>query len=144
MGSEAPVGQLDMLPERWNEQRLRDAEERRIAQGRASYTTVGVAGDGSLAGYTQLAVPAHDPDNAYQWDTLVLPKHRGHRLGVALKVANLRRLQDAQGDLRLMHTWNAEVNRPMLAVNEALGFRPVERHEEWQRDLADDSSAAAG
>ena len=144
MGSEAPMGQLDVLPERWDEHRLRDAEERRIAQGRTSYTTVAVAGDGSLAGHTQLAVPDHDPGQAYQHDTLVLPHHRGHRLGVALKVANLRRLQGRHRALRLMHTWNAEANRPMLAVNEALGFRPVERLEEWQRDLAADRSAVAG
>ena len=144
MGSAAPMGQLDVLPERWDEHRLRDAEERRIAQGRTSYTTVAVAGDGSLAGHTQLAVPDHDPGQAYQHDTLVLPHHRGHRLGVALKVANLRRLQGRHRALRLMHTWNAEANRPMLAVNEALGFRPVERLEEWQRDLAADRSAVAG
>jgi hypothetical protein len=69
-----------------------------------------------------------------QSGTLVLPAHRGHRLGLAIKVANLRQLQAAIDDTpRLLHTFNAGVNAPMLAVNAQLGFRPVEVEEEWQR-----------
>ena len=142
MGGEAPMGTLDVEPERWDAERLRDTERRRVEQGRSSYTTVAVAPDGSVAGYTQLGVPAHDPQQCFQWDTLVLPPHRGHRLGLALKVANLQRARAEHSQRRVMHTWNAASNAPMLAVNGALGFRPVERVEEWQRDLR--AGAAAG
>jgi hypothetical protein len=34
-----------------------------------------------------------------------------------------------------VHTWNAEVNTHMVAVNDALGFRPVEYLAEFQRRL---------
>ena len=35
-----------------------------------------------------------------------------------------------------MVTWNAEVNAHMVAVNEQLGFEPVERLGEFQKRLA--------
>jgi hypothetical protein len=34
-------------------------------------------------------------------------------------------------------TWNAASNGPMIAVNEALGFRAVEASEEWQARVED-------
>ena len=133
--TEVPLGELDMEPEHWDEQRLRDDERRRAAQGRTLYTAVAAAPDGDLVGFTVLSTAAHDPGKVFQNDTMVLPEHRGHRLGVALKVANLRQLDPARIQGCTLHTWNAASNRPMLAVNTALGFRPVERMTEWQRDL---------
>ena len=52
-------------------------------------------------------------------------EHRGHRLGVAVKVANLRLLQRERPDITRLTTYNAEVNSHMIGVNEALGFRPL-------------------
>ena len=60
-----------------------------------------------------------------QWDTIVLPEHRGHRLVMRVKAANLIALREAMPEARAIITWNAEENRPMLDVNEALGFRPI-------------------
>ena len=77
----------------------------------------------------------HEPGKAYQWGTLVLREHRGHRLGQATKAHNLLWLQRERADLTLLVTYNAEVNRHMIAVNEAMGFRPVERLGEYQRTL---------
>jgi len=77
-------------------------------------------------------VPAYDPGVVYQWDTLVLPAHRGHRLGLALKVANLRTVQDAHPERTDVRTFNADANTYMVAVNEAIGFTAVEYVGEWQ------------
>ncbi len=38
-------------------------------------------------------------------------------------------------DLRLLLTGNADVNAPMNAVNDALGYREVERCVEMQKDV---------
>jgi RimJ/RimL family protein N-acetyltransferase/GNAT superfamily N-acetyltransferase len=131
--TDAPMGELQYEPEVWDVARLRAREQQVAEQGRTALTAVAIAPDGRLAGHTQIGVPGHEPGVAYQWDTLVLTGHRGHRLGLALKVANLRTLLDGFPDRHRLTTYNAEQNGPMVAVNDALGFRPVEYLEEWQR-----------
>lgn len=130
--TDAPTGDMDYEAEVWDVERLRADESKTLAQGRDWLTTVAVASDGSLAGHTQIGVPAHER-RTFQWDTLVLEAHRGHRLGLALKVANLRELARHVPDAKGVETWNAVQNGPMVAVNEELGFRPVEEFQEWQR-----------
>ena len=132
---EAPTGDLDLERELFDPARIRADEEVFRASGRTKYTTVALAPDGAVVGYSELVVPEHDPGRVYQWGTLVLPGHRGHRLGQATKARNLLWLQAERGDLTLLVTYNAEVNAHMIAVNEAMGFRPVERLGEYQRHL---------
>ncbi len=60
------------------------------------------------------------------------PAHRGHRLGLLLKVANLRFLQQHEPAVTKVYTWNADSNAPMLQVNVAMGFRPVRQWGEWE------------
>ena len=61
--------------------------------------------------------------------------HRGHRLGMRLKVEMLRLLRDRHPDIVQIDTWNAESNDHMIAVNEALGCFVVGRVVELQRHL---------
>lgn len=103
--------------------------------GRTMYTNIAFNGDGIPVAHSQLVVPAHDADNVFQWDTLVRRDHRGHRLGTATKVRNLRGVQALHPDRTTLHTWNAESNRPMIAVNEAMGFVPVRYEGEYYRNL---------
>jgi hypothetical protein len=35
-----------------------------------------------------------------------------------------------------VNTWNAGVNAHMVAINESLGFRPIDRWREWQLELS--------
>ncbi len=65
------------------------------------------------------------PTDAYQWDTLVLRDHRGHGLGLSLKVWAMQESADLLGSRRYVHTFNAASNGPMIAVNEKMGFRQV-------------------
>jgi GNAT superfamily N-acetyltransferase len=133
--SEAPMGDLEMENEAYDADRIRFREDQAIAQGRQSWVTVAIAPDGALVGQTELFVPSHDPVNAFQSGTLVAPAHRGHRLGLALKARNHLEVQRTETGRRVLHTWNAEQNTAMNAVNERLGFRPVELTEEWQRRI---------
>lgn len=133
--TEAPQGDLELEEEAFDAARIRGDELVLAAAGRTKYTTVAVAPDGELAAYSELVVPAHDPRRAYQWGTLVEPKHRGHRLGTATKVHNLRRFQPREPDRAVLVTWNADVNAQMVAINDALGFRPAGRLGEFQRRL---------
>ncbi len=125
MAVEAPSGEMGWEAEDFPPDRVRHEEREFAAQQRTSVTTVAVQEDGTVVGHSQIVVPGTDPVNAFQWDTLVLPAHRGHRLGLVMKVRNLRAATPALGDRSLLHTWNAAENAPMIAVNETMGFRLV-------------------
>lgn len=122
--AEAPSGDVGIGPEHFDAARVRHEEARWREQGRVGQTVAAVAPDGTLAGHTQLVVPDHG-ETAYQWDTLVLPAHRGHGLGLAMKVAALHEAADLLEGRTRVTTWNAASNTPMIAVNEAIGYRQV-------------------
>lgn len=133
--TEAPTGDLDLEPEAVSTEAVREREATLERQGRTKYNTVALDADGVVVAYTDLATTVHEPGRAYQWGTLVRRDHRGHRLGVAVKVANLQLLERERPDVQRLTTYNAEVNAHMIAVNEALGFRPVARLGDFQRRL---------
>ncbi len=135
--SQAPLGDLDLEPEAWDEARVRNGEARAGRMGRRSQATMALAGhdDGPVVALTEMFTNRHLPSISWQSGTLVLSKHRGHRLGLATKVANLRRFQESFPEVGLVHSWNAEENGPMVAINDTIGFRPVEYTAEMQRKL---------
>lgn len=137
MGTEAPQGELESEPVRWTPERVREREARFRDQNRFDSTTAAVAPDGTLAAYTEMNGAVARPGVLYQGPTLVRPGHRGRRLGMAVKIVNLRALQNRIEQRSVLHTWNAPQNAPMIAVNDALGFRPVENNCEYQRQLSD-------
>src|SRR5690349_24374936 len=96
------------------------------AMGRARYETLALAPDGAVAAHSTLAVPLGESTTVFQWGTFVHREHRGHKLGLATKAANLRAVQEFRDDLTLVTTQNAETNDFMVSINEQMGFRPVE------------------
>ncbi|WP_088287520.1 GNAT family N-acetyltransferase [Kineosporia sp. A_224] len=134
MSTDAPAGDMTIEEERWDGARVRENEAISQAQGKTVVETAAVhVPSGRLVAFTVLAVPKHLPDHAFQWDTLVLREHRGQRLGMAIKAANLRALAARTSGLRRVTTYNAESNAPMLRVNRAMGFRPVLRTTCWEK-----------
>lgn len=124
---EVPLGEMDLHPQSWTPERLRRTEERRAAAGRAHVLAAAVAPDGSLAGYSDLVLSAEEPEVAHIDSTLVLPEHRGHRLGLAMKVRLHQLTRELFPGCRHVVTANADVNAPMNAVNARLGYRVVLR-----------------
>jgi GNAT superfamily N-acetyltransferase len=102
-------------------------------QGRTTYLAFAVEPGGDAVAYTSLVAPAREPVYVYQAGTLVRRDHRGHRLGLAVKVANLVALQKGCPGRRIVNTENAGVDGPMLQINEKLGFRSVEVLADFQR-----------
>jgi GNAT superfamily N-acetyltransferase len=136
MSIDAPMGEMDYEPEVWNAARYREKEATAISRGRKRMATAVVhAMSGSVAGVTDIGVNLSRPEYAYQWDTIVEPTHRGQRLGMVLKTWNHRHLVTEVTDAHYLSTWNAASNTFMIAVNDALGFRPIERWTEYQLDL---------
>lgn len=132
---EVPLDDLELEAKRWTPERLRSVEARRRTAGHLTSTTVAIAPDGSLAGYTELTGKPQQPERLDQHDTLVRPNHRGHRLGLALKIANLQALQTRTTHPATIHTSNAATNAAMIAVNDQLGFRAVEHQHIWVQEV---------
>jgi GNAT superfamily N-acetyltransferase len=133
--SEAPTGDADVEDEVWTPERLRANEERGAKAGRQDVTTFAVDPNGEVAAMTELFVNETMPHRGFQSGTLVVPAHRGHRLGLAVKVANQRALADRFPDLAWIVTGNADVNMHMNAINDRLGFQVVERCLEVEKGL---------
>jgi GNAT superfamily N-acetyltransferase len=133
--TEAPMGEIDREQETADVGAIRAEEALLERQGRVRLGTAALSPDGELVAYTDIVVTVHESERAYQWGTLVRTDHRGHRLGLAVKVANVRLLQETQPQLTTVVTYNADVNAPMVAVNARLGFRPVQWMGELQKKI---------
>ena len=128
MNADVPTGELDLEPAVLDDARLASSEERLMKAFDVRVAAARRRSDGAFGGYSLLFVP-HGADHAWQDDTLVMPDHRGHRLGAALKAVNYAALPD---DIRVVHTWTAPSNAAMHHTNTALGFRVVERMYEME------------
>lgn len=134
---DAPSGEISFEEESLTPARYREHLDVAKAQARVRLTTVAVhETSGEVVAYTDLVLPAGAPGIAWQWGTLVQRDHRGHRLGMAVKVENLRRLQRDHPERRRVVTDNADTNAWMVSINEDLGFRVVELCPAYQRSLA--------
>jgi len=134
LNQEAPSGEVTLENEYWDADRLLHEVEQWKRQRRVAHTVVAVAPDGSLAGHTQLLFP-HETPEVYQWDTLVLPEHRGHGLGLSLKRQAMRDASDLLAGRRRIVTWNDAQNVNMIAVNEELGYRATAWADQWVKHL---------
>jgi len=136
MSTDDPHAGLDHEAESWDVGRVGRTEERFARQGR---TLLVMAAEhvptGRLAAYTDVLVPDEPGELVHQQDTLVTREHRGRRLGMLVKTANLQRLAAELPGVRRIGTWNAQENRWMLAINVALGFRPAGGAGLWQLRL---------
>lgn len=134
MSTDAPLGDIDLDEEDWDAERVRQVWN--VPSPIWGVETVARhVPSGRLVGYTDLVVRPGQPDLAVQVDTLVLREHRGHGLGLAMKLANLRALQREKPDVARVRTWNADTNTHMVAINERLGFTVTGWTREWAKDL---------
>jgi GNAT superfamily N-acetyltransferase len=133
---EAPMGDLEWEPEKVDADRIRKVEATRRSYGVREYNT-GLRHDATdrIVAWSALSRRRTVPWHAMQTITLVDPRHRGHRLGIVSKVENLRLMLRHEPAVRVIDTWNAAVNTHMIAINEAMGFRPVDAWAEWQMNL---------
>jgi GNAT superfamily N-acetyltransferase len=133
-------------PQVWDAQRVRErVNGLRAHYGLRTYAVVARHdASGELAALTEVAVDPADPGWGHQMLTGVTREHRGHRLGLLVKIAMAEWLTAAEPTLERINTWNAESNRYMIAVNEALGYTIAGRPSGWWKlDVAAALSAQA-
>ncbi|MEO5711026.1 MAG: GNAT family N-acetyltransferase [Nocardioidaceae bacterium] len=121
---DAPTGDLDFEAEAFTPEALHHDMARDKMTGRTVVRSIATL-DGQAVAHSDLMVRANGDLRAHQWGTLVHREHRGHRLGAAVKSANLRWLQRERPEVTVVSTQNAEVNEQMIGINARLGFAPV-------------------
>jgi GNAT superfamily N-acetyltransferase len=125
----------EIEPDVWDAQRVRERiNALRPHYGVRDYTVAARRdGTGELAGLTEISVDPADPGWGFQAFTVVSRAHRGHRLGLLLKIAMMEFLATAEPQLERILTANAESNKHMIAINEALGYTVFGRPITWSR-----------
>jgi GNAT superfamily N-acetyltransferase len=132
---DAPTGLVDFEEETMTPERLKERYVTVAAMGRSLFETVAISPDGVVAAQSTLAVATGDGPDVFQWGTFVHREHRGHRLGLAVKAANIRAVQEAHPDKLRITTQNAETNDYMVSINKQMGFEAVEDSAEWIKHL---------
>ena len=126
MSTDAPSGGLIIPETSWDADRVHAEYARFSSTNRLFLGIVVHEPTGKVVALNELSASREWPDAMiHQWDTIVLPEHRGHRLGTLVKAANLEAVHVALPQAPAVHTFNAAENHHMLAVNETLGFRRV-------------------
>jgi GNAT superfamily N-acetyltransferase len=114
----------EITHEAWDAQRVRErVNALRPQYGMRDYAVAARHEDtGELAGLTEVSVDPDDPGWGFQVFTVVRREHRGHRLGLLLKIAMMELLATTEPQLERIVTWNGQGNEHMIAVNEAMGY----------------------
>lgn len=142
MSTEVPLGGLDLREETWTVPRIREDESKYARTGGLLLVTaVRHVASGALVGHTVLEYYAEHPEVVFQDDTLVLPGHRGHKLGLRLKLRNVERLVADWPAAKRIYTFNAAENSHMLAINIGMGFVPAGCTGIWQKTFPVRSTA---
>ena len=136
MATDAPSAGMEIDEEVWDAVRIRAQEARAAKAGRTHFmAVVEHLPTGQLVALNGVLVPDNHQRPVQQGPTLVLKEHRGHRLGMLVKVANIQQLAEHNPESSLIITDNAEENRPMLDVNEAVGFRAIGYEGAWKKTI---------
>jgi GNAT superfamily N-acetyltransferase len=134
--TDAPLGEMDWEPEKVDADRVRRSEQQRLDRGIGRFHGgVEHVTSGRLVAWTTLAGPEDTPAHLWQNITIVDPAHRGHRLGLVVKLENLRHAREHRPELTAVDTFNATSNEHMLAINVAMGFRAADSWMQWQQTV---------
>ena len=132
---DAPTDDLDMADTVVDASMVRAEIKARAARGLEYQGILAVTAHGEAAGSTEVFVNRHRPAASWQWSTVVLPAHRGRRIGRWLKAAMWQRLRASEPEVTGLQTGNAASNAHMLAINTEMGFKPTHLMGCWQTDL---------
>ncbi|NLP85676.1 GNAT family N-acetyltransferase [Microbacterium sp. CFH 90308] len=138
MSTDAPAAALEFDEEAWDAARIAEHDAKYTGSGRTLQVTAAQhIATGALCAFNELVVGKDRTEASHQEDTLVLKEHRGHKLGTLVKCAGLMSWREVAPRSPRIITYNAEENRPMLDINEAIGFAPIAYTGAWKKVLDD-------
>ena len=134
--NDAPTDDLEIADTAFDASMLRADFDARDDCGIDYLGILAIAADGSAAGATEVFVNRYRPAFAWQWNTVVLPGHRGRGIGRGMKAAMWHRLRAEAPDVATLRTGNAQSNAYMLAINTEMGYKPSHLMGFWQGGAA--------
>lgn len=135
--NDAPMGELTYEHEVYDTARIRDIEAARKGRADRCYRLLARHREtGEIAGHTLVVRSPHRERSAGQGDTAVARTHRGHKLGLLLKIAMMRWIAEVEPDVQVIETYNNVDNRYMIDVNEAMGYRLSQVFATFERNSA--------
>lgn len=136
MNTDAPAAAMEFDEEVWDAARIARHDLLYTDGGRLLLVTAAQhIESGELCAFNELVVGKDRTEASHQEDTLVLKEHRGHKLGTLVKCAGLLKWRELAPRSPRVLTYNAEENRPMLDINEAIGFVPIAYNGAWKKVL---------
>jgi GNAT superfamily N-acetyltransferase len=129
-----PMDDLDVAPRHITVDDVAERDRALVEARRTRWAVLVRDPDGECVGGTEIVFEPGDDVVAFQQNTGVDPDHRGRGLAKWAKAAVLRRLRDEAPHVERVQTGNAFSNAPMLAINDALGFRVTRSLTDWQAD----------
>ncbi len=134
--NDAPTDDLEIADTVFDAAMLQADFDARHACGFDYLGILAICADGSAAGATEVLVNRHRPAYSWQWNTVVLPDHRGRGIGRGLKATMWKHLRTEASDVATLRTGNAQSNAAMLAINTEMGYKPSHLMGCWQADSA--------
>lgn len=136
MSTDTPSAALEFDEETWDAARVA-LHDRTYTEGEQimQVTAAQHIETGEMCAFSELGIVADRTSATHQEDTLVVADRRGHKLGLLVKCAGLLSWRHVAPASPRVVTYNAEENRPMLAINEAMGFVPRAYIGGWKKVL---------
>ncbi|MGH8996685.1 MAG: GNAT family N-acetyltransferase [Acidimicrobiales bacterium] len=127
----APRDDLDVGDVLLDADHIAELDQALLEAGRTRWTFLVRDPAGHCVGGTEVTFESGEP-TVVQQNTGIDPVHRGLGLAKWAKAAMLEQIRRERSDTERIRTDNAFSNAPMLAINEALGFKVVRTRTEWQ------------
>jgi GNAT superfamily N-acetyltransferase len=131
--NQQPFGDLELEDFVFTAEQLRQDEQSLFARGYERWTLyVRELETGAFAGYTEVFWNPNRPGIIGQGMTGVFPDYRNKGLGRWLKAEMLQMILERRPQAKWIRTGNADMNAPMLKINNELGFKPYIAECVWQ------------
>ncbi|MHA1483100.1 MAG: GNAT family N-acetyltransferase [Candidatus Heimdallarchaeaceae archaeon] len=121
--NQQPLGDLDINDIIFTPESIRKDEEQQSSLGRTKLTYLTIESDGKISGLTEMLYRSDRKTMVTQLLTGVKQEYRGRGLGKWLKAAMLLKTKEDYPEAKIITTANATENKPMLSINDRLGFK---------------------
>ncbi|MBY9000457.1 MAG: hypothetical protein KGD64_06050 [Candidatus Heimdallarchaeota archaeon] len=120
-----PFGEFDYIPEPTTPFTRRESEDNFRKTGYEWFTLATREKNGEISGLTEILYSKSRPHRVDQELTGVKDKYRGRGLGKWLKAEMTMFIKNKFPEAEFIATGNADMNAPMISINERMGFKRV-------------------